>query len=239
MNGLIIRNIKNIKVPIRNVKMLVLDMSGTTINDNGLVYKTLLDTIREFNLNVNKKDIHKWYGLNTHSIMDGYFNNQVYDIDTVRLETYRKCLYNKFETSLKEQYFESDALSLIDDELPDKLESIRRKDIKITLNTGLNKKKKKMIIDKLGMRRYIDDYISNEQVSKDRPYPYMIYKLMERNNICSPQNVIKIGDTRADIYEGRNAQCLASIGVLSGVDIEEGLYHASHIMDSVMSISVD
>lgn len=239
MNRLIINSVKNGKIPMRNVKMLVLDMSGTTINDNGIVYKTLLDTIREFNLNVNRKEIPEWYGLNTYSIMDRYFDNQVYDIDTVRLETYRQCLYSKFENSLKEQYFESNTLSLINNELPEKLESIRRKDIKITLNTGLNKEMQKMIIDKLGMNRYIDDYISSDQVSYSRPYPYMIYNLMERNNIISPQNVIKIGDTRADIYEGRNAHCLASLGVLSGVEIEEGLYHASYVMDSVMSINVE
>ena len=41
----------------------------------------------------------------------------------------------------------------------------------------------------------------------------MIDKLMERNNVKDP-SVIKIGDTVADIMEGKNADC-KTVGVLS------------------------
>ena len=35
-----------------------------------------------------------------------------------------------------------------------------------------------------------------------RPYPYMIHKLMERNNIYNVQNC-KVGDTINDMWEGK------------------------------------
>ena len=57
------------------------------------------------------------------------------------------------------------------------------------------------------MNEFIDDYISSEEVKYGRPYPYMIHKLMERNNIINSQNVIKFGDTNNDVLEGINANC--------------------------------
>ena len=34
----------------KNIKMLVFDMAGTTVNEGGLVYKTLYETIKNFGL---------------------------------------------------------------------------------------------------------------------------------------------------------------------------------------------
>ena len=39
---------------------------------------------------------------------------------------------------------------------------------------------------------------------------------MEKFNVKSPQEVIKVGDTKNDIFEGKNAHCYKSVGVLSG-----------------------
>ena len=64
----------------------------------------------------------------------------------------------------------------------------------------------------------------------------MIYNLMERNSIDCVHSVMKFGDTQNDILEGTNANCLASIGVLSGADSKEKLKNANHILDTVMDI---
>ncbi len=55
----------------------------------------------------------------------------------------------------------------------------------------------------------------DEVNSIGRPYPYMLWKNAEKLGIKSIKNVIKIGDTVADIYEGKNAGCI-SIGVIIG-----------------------
>ncbi|MDR3149082.1 MAG: phosphonoacetaldehyde hydrolase [Oscillospiraceae bacterium] len=48
-----------------------------------------------------------------------------------------------------------------------------------------------------------------------RPYPYMLWRNLEKLGIQSISEVIKIGDTAADIQEGKNAGCL-TVGVLKG-----------------------
>ena len=87
------------------------------------------------------------------------------------------------------------------------------------------------------MEEYIDDYVSCEEVTFGRPYPYMIYKIMERNNIKSVNNVIKFGDTQNDVLEGLNANCI-TVGVLSGADTKAKLIESrpTHILKSIMDI---
>ena len=235
MNKLFINAIKTRPI-INNVKMIVFDMAGTTITDHGIRYNTLYNTLRNFNLDVDKNDIPHWYGMNTYNVLNEYFNNQCYDIDLVRLEKHRNKLYADFNKNITQTYIESESLSLINNKLPDKFETLRTNDIKITLNTSYTKDIKDTIIDKLEMKRFIDGSISISDVPYSRPYPYMIYRLMEQHKIISPLNVIKVGDTRTDIYEGNNANCIASIGVLSGYGNIDCFINSTHIIDNVMSI---
>ena len=49
-----------------------------------------------------------------------------------------------------------------------------------------------------------------------RPAPFMLFYAMTHFNIQSVHEVIKIGDTPADMLEGRNAGRRGVVGVLSG-----------------------
>ena len=88
------------------------------------------------------------------------------------------------------------------------------------------------------MNEFIDDYISSEEVPKGRPYPFMINTLMERNGIENPNEVIKFGDTKVDVLEGINANCLASVGVLSGADKENMLTNSTIVIEDVTKIKL-
>ena len=216
---------------LKNVQMIVFDMAGTVINDSGIVYQTLYTTMKDFGLRVPKQDKEFWHGADKREILDQYLVD-----NNVMTRPIQKDLHTKFFNNLKEQYFESDQIKLIDPKLPGLLTDIRKKDIIVALNTGYNNDIQTNIIKKLHMTDYISDYVSGEDVSKGRPYPYMIHKLMERNNILNSSQVVKIGDTQKDIFEGINAKTFASIGVLSGVGIKETLRSADYIMDSVMDL---
>lgn len=87
------------------------------------------------------------------------------------------------------------------------------------------------------MTEFIDDYISSQQVKMGNPLPYMIQQLMIRNNIYNSKSVIKVGDTPKDILEGINANCLSSIGVLSGSYNRKQLNKANDIINNVTDIT--
>ena len=227
-------------------KLMVFDMAGTTINENGIVYKTLFKTLNQYGLNVTEKDIEKWHGSNKYEVLEHFlyksFENDKKTNQYVNWKlTYRNyeieknTLNKSFENNLKAEYFDKSNISLIDESMPELFNYLRSQDIKIALNTGYNKEIQENIINKLHMNEFIDGYISSEDVKYGRPYPYMIHKLMEQFEIKNSKEVIKVGDTVNDILEGKNASCY-TIGVLSGADDNNKLNKANYLLDSVMNI---
>ena len=64
-----------------------------------------------------------------------------------------------------------------------------------------------------------DCWFSPDSVSNmGRPYPYMIFKNMEKLKVSSVKNVIKVGDTVYDINEGIDAG-VVTVGVIEGSSI--------------------
>lgn len=240
MNNLVIKFITHHKrLILPPIKLLVFDMAGTTVNEGGIVYKTLYNTIKDCDLDIKEDEISNWYGANKYEVLDHFLMKSNIVSSSQNKDKMRSELYNKFDTNLKHNYFSDNKLKLINDEIPPLFNKIREKDIKIALNTGYNKDIQEAIINKLDMKAFIDDYISSEEVSKGRPYPYMIYKLMERNKINSSSHVVKIGDSVNDILEGKNANCKATIGVLSGANNSKDLSIANYIVNNVMDIDID
>ena len=238
MNTLILGLSKYHRIVYKNVKLLVFDMAGTTVNEQGIVYQTLYDTIKNFGLKISQEEISNWHGRNKYEVLNHYLTNDPKVCSEIR-NSLKDQLHSNFDNNLKERYCNSSNIELIHPQLPELFQKIQQKNIKIALNTGYSQEIQESIIRKLNMNEFIDDYISSEQVKFGRPYPYMIHNLMERNEIECVQSVMKFGDTRNDILEGRNAICSSSVGVLSGSDNKEKLKKANHILDSVMDIQID
>ena len=102
MNQIIVNGIRYSK-SYSNIKMIIFDMAGTVINEGGIVYKTLYNTIKDFGLDVEKKNFYKWNGCNKYEVLNHYLNNE----HDVRLDTkncLRKELHNNFDNNLKATY---------------------------------------------------------------------------------------------------------------------------------------
>ncbi len=198
--------------------MLVCDMAGTTIQEKGIVYNSLFNTIKLIKPDLLRSDISRFAGYNKNEVIKYYVDQQRMNSPDVVLRN----LKSEFNYYLKKEYMNNESVKLMDKSLPSFFNLLREYDIKICLNTGYNKDIQNLLIDKLNLLDCIDDYISSEEVERGRPYPYMINKLMSRNNVNYPEEVIKIGDSVADIKEGKNAGC-KTVGVLSGADSKEQL----------------
>ena len=234
----LLANTINGKTLFTGIKMIVCDMAGTTINEGGLVYKTLYNTMNNFNLDVEKQDIQYWYGSNKYEVLEHYLRKST-KLSGNNYLNVRQNLFEEFDNNLKSVYFSSSKIQLINHNLPTLFNDIRKSGIKIALNTGYNKDIQSTIIQNLHMNEFIDDYISSEEVPQGRPYPYMIESLIDRNDILNSRSVIKIGDSKNDILEGINAKCCTSLGVLSGADEIDtlGMYTVD-IMENIMSLEL-
>jgi len=218
---------------LRSTKMLICDMAGTTIQEKGIVYNSLYKTIKLIKPDLLRSDIYKFSGYNKNEVIKYFVNQQRMDSPQVVINN----LSSEFNYFLKKEYQNNESVKLIDPKLPVFFNVLRDTGIKICLNTGYNKEIQNLLIDNLGLLDCIDDYISSEEVDRGRPYPFMIERLMTRNNVEYPSEVIKIGDSIADIKEGKNAGC-KTVGVLSGVDSKALLQYENpdYIINNIMSL---
>jgi phosphonatase-like hydrolase len=114
--------------------------------------------------------------------------------------------------------------------------------IKVATDTGFHGKITEAIMDGLGWIQdgLVDVSVNVESISgqRGRPAPYMIFYAMEKLNVQSVHEVIKVGDTPADMLEGRNAGCRGVVGVLSGPREASawGKYWHTHLIPSVKEL---
>ena len=221
----------------KSVRLLVCDMIGTTVNDHGIIYRTLFDTIRGYDMYVNEEDMRKWHGIKKSQVIAHYISK---DVEYKDNDAIMPQVIHSFKKKLMENYLdEKNKVSLMNSELPNLLNGFREKGIKVALNTGLDVDIQHKVIDMFGMNEFIDGCVSSEEVAHGRPYPFMIYNLMEKFHIKDPKNVVKIGDSYNDILEGKNAGCYKTIGVLSGPNKQDILYNhgADIVLNSIMDLS--
>ncbi len=219
----------------KSIKLLVCDMAGTTVNEGGLVYKTLYETIKGYDIYIKPEDMKNWYGVNKTEVLQHFINT---DNEYKYNEAILPQMLDSFKKNLKKKYFEDKSIKLMDPGLPDLFNSFRERGIKIALNTGYSVDIQEALIENLNMRDFIDGYISSESVPHGRPEPFMIQELMARFNITNSKEVVKIGDSINDILEGKNAGCASSLGVLSGAETKENLIKngADSVLNSVMDL---
>ncbi len=74
---------------------------------------------------------------------------------------------------------------------------------------------------------YIPDFsVCASDVKNGRPYPWMIYRVMEALNVCPPEAVVAVGDTEVDMHAGVNGG-VWSVGV-AATGNEMGLNRADY-----------
>ncbi len=212
-------------------------MAGTVINEGGLVYKTLYETLKNNNIPVKKSDINDWHGQQKQQVIsdmiDKYLPHEMYKDDV------KNYCYDEFHVCLSDAYFGAHSnISLIDPELPNFFQRLQFNGVKIALNTGYERNFQRKIINHFNMNDYVDDFISSGDVRMGRPYPYMIHRIMERNNIISVKHVAKVGDTRNDVLEGKNAGCGITIAVQTGAGSTRDFLEADMIVDKITNIDM-
>lgn len=226
----------------KSIKLLVCNMSDTTINDSKLIFNTLYKTIRDYDIYIEKEEIKKWNKIDSVSILKKYINS---DIEYKYNDAIFPQMLNSFKTNLKNEYLKIPEIELINPELPTLFNSIREQNIKIGLYTEYPVEIQRKIIDTLNMNDYIDAYISKDQVLynvNSTSYTTNSFRILMNtlkiNNSCQ---VVTIGDSISDINESKNINIGCNIGVLTGNNNHKELIDngADLVLNSVMDISID
>ncbi len=98
----------------------------------------------------------------------------------------------------------------------DTIAILREAGIKIGSTTGYTAKMMDIVRPGAEQQGYrVDNLVTPDGLPAGRPAPYMIYKNMIDLAIPSVEQVVKVGDTIADIEEGVNAK-VWSVGIIEG-----------------------
>lgn len=150
-----------------------------------------------------------------------------------------EAIHGTFTNKMKQHYRSGPGVLPVEDAL-EIFEDLQQLGIKIGLNTAFNRDVTDVLLERIGWTAHplIDITVCIDEVSRGRPYPDMILQMMAALGTGSPAEIIKIGDTAADILEGQQSGCLMSIGLASGLFSREELaaIHPTHIFDSLSEI---
>lgn len=230
------------------ISMVMFDLSGTTVQDDTGVRDCLYQAAVEFELQTTPEEILLHMGTNKihlYQFLIARERGQEIDIRDFEKsrdpETYARArqVFGRYSELMIEHYRREVA------EVPGASDVFRwchTHGIKVATDTGFHHDVVEAIMEGLGWLRdgLVDISVDVESVPGQigRPAPFMIYHAMMQLDVQSIHEVIKIGDTPADMLEGRNAGCRGVVGVLSGPRpvTAWGKYWHTHVIPSVADL---
>jgi phosphonatase-like hydrolase len=230
------------------ISMVMFDLSGTTVQDDTGVRDCLYQAAAEFGLDTTPEEILLHMGTNKiHLYQFLIAREQGKEIDIKDLERIKdpgsyeraKEVFDCYQEIMIDHYRKNVR------EVPGASDVFRwchAQGIRVATDTGFHHAVVEAIMDGLGWLQdgLVDRSVDVEDIPGQigRPAPFMIFHAMTQLNVQSVHEVIKVGDTPADMLEGRNAGCRGVIGVLSGPRpvTAWGKYWHTHVIPSVADL---
>lgn len=216
-------------------ELVVFDMAGTTVSDNGNVNQFFLNAFASEGIIISASAINK---------VMGYRKIEAVEKVLVQYAPFLGELHDKTKHSIHDK-FTADMVAFYQEEetvqpLPfaeTLFQLLQSRGIKVALNTGFTRIITDAILAKLNWQHnpFINVTLSSDEVPEGRPHPFMIHTIMSQLGITDVSKVVKVGDTEVDIEEGRNAGCGLVVSVTTGSYSRKALaqFAPDYIIDSL------
>jgi len=205
---------------LRWIDLVVCDMAGTTVQDDGQVPRAFTAALAEHGVAVTPEAINALRGA---AKRQAIFELLPETSDRIARS---ERVYASFRRQL-EQVFGAGVRAV-----PGAAEVIgrlRAAGIRVALNTGFDRDTTDLLLSALGWRSgVVDAVVCGDEVAAGRPAPDLIRGCMRAVGVTDTQRVASVGDTVLDLQAGRNAGVRYNIGVLSGAHRREQLAREPH-----------
>jgi phosphonatase-like hydrolase len=208
------------------IELVVFDMAGTTVSEGGAVYQCLRETLAANGLEVSADALQEVKGMDKYEALRILIEGSAM---REQLLPGLDAIHEDFVDRMIEFYRADPAVG----EAPgagDAFRLLHRAGLMVALNTGFSRDIAQTLIDRLNWERggLIDASVTSDEVDRGRPHPDMIRRLMSKLGVTDPRRVAKVGDTPADLLEGKNAGCGLVVGVTQGSCAREQLERFPH-----------
>jgi phosphonatase-like hydrolase len=215
------------------IRLVVLDVGGTIIEDRGDVPEELRKALAHYGVASNPAEIAKWRGAAKREIIRHFVDQQALPASVDRDQLTGK-IYDEFTASLIAIYRSVPPIAGAEDAI----RQLRKTGYLVATTTGFDRAISSSIFRRLGWEQHFAATICSDDVAQGRPSPFMLFHAMETARVSNVAEVIAVGDTPLDLQAGTNAGMRAVVGVLTGAGTAETLGREphTHIVASVANL---
>lgn len=215
------------------IKLLALDVAGTTVDEGGTVYRVLADTVRAVGAGPTPTQIEQWMGASKreaiHALLEGCGATATDSVVDAAFADFRERLTQAYRADPPTPFPGVEAM----------FTEVRATGVKVALTTGFDREVTTTLLTSLGWDHdVVDAVVCIDDVTAGRPAPYMIFRAMELTGVHATGHVLTAGDTVRDVQAGRNAGAGIVVAVTSGAVDGNTLTAAgpTRVLDSVVQL---
>jgi phosphonatase-like hydrolase len=215
------------------IQLVVLDMAGTTVADDGLVEKAFTQAIGAQGIESGSPKY------------DEMLAHVRATMGESKITVFRHLLDDEAAARQANKAFETAYGMLVDeghsapiDGAEDAIRELQSRGIKVCLTTGFSETTQQRIIAALGWKNLADLTLCPAQAGRGRPYPDMVLRALLELKADAVANVAVAGDTAYDMTTGIRAGAGIVAGVLTGAHGNDQLVAAgaTDVLESVRDL---
>ena len=214
----------------RKIRLIILDIGGTIIEDHGEVPNAMHDALANHGVTVSFAEIGEWRGASKREMVRHFVQLRTGATDAALIAK----IYDQFVTQVNSSYATVKPIPGAEAAITE----MRRDGYLLATTTGFDRPLTQAILGRLGWQKFFVASITSDDVVDGRPAPYMLFHAMEAARVNNVAETIAVGDTPLDLQAANNGGLAAAIGVYSGAATEERLRKEkfSHILPSVATL---
>ena len=220
---------------MRTVRLVIFDIGGTIIEDNGEVIASFSAALAANGLTATDAELKELKGSSKRDVIKKFVERQWGLQDAMNEERIRKA-YGDFKTDLENRFSNGGVKPIAGAQAT--FAWLKTNNIICATTTGFYRTVTDIALTSAGWQETFAANICSDDVKDGRPAPFMIFRAMEAARIGDVREVLNVGDTPLDLQAGSRAGVLGVIGVLTGIHKQERLQRESpsHLIQSVAEL---
>ena len=214
----------------RKIRLVILDIGGTIIEDHGEVPNAMHDALAGHGVAVSFAEIAEWRGASKREMVRHFVQLRTGMTDPALIAK----IYDQFVTEVNKSYANVKPIAGAEAAISE----MRRDGYLLATTTGFDRQLTQAILGRLGWQKLFVASVTSDDVVDGRPAPYMLFHAMEAARVDNVAEAIAVGDTPLDLQAANNGGLAAAIGVYSGAASEDRLRAEkySHILPSIATL---
>jgi beta-phosphoglucomutase-like phosphatase (HAD superfamily) len=225
--------VKNNNLHVNNKwpKLIIVDTIGIAIGDNEKITNIINETIKR-----NGIITEKW-------VIRALIGKPILNIAEIVCERWLKepqqKVIEKIATEIIEQFrvsFTEKGNSQISKDLIDFLHAARNENCRISGVSWLPSYVTNEIFQRSELTHYLHGWISYNEVPRFHPFPDIIQKISQKEDIYDPNQIAHIGNSKISLLSAYHAQCNWNILLATNEETDWSAYPHTHFIDKTSNL---